>query len=166
EKRPFFIEGTEIFDFGSDGTSGGQVFYTRRIGRAPSFRIGNEESDQPAVTRILGAGKLSGKVGGWSIGLLEALTQKETGRYRVFYDTGPGPVPAFDGTFPFEPLSNYLVGRARREWRGGQTIFGGIVTATNRSLPDREDDPLTQVLHSAAYAGGADFHHEWGNHMW
>src|SRR4029079_985161 len=46
------------------------------------------------------------------------------------------------------------------------TIFGGIVTATNRSLPDREDDPLTQVLHSAAYAGGADLHHAWGNHMW
>ena len=37
EKRPFFIEGSEIFDFGRN-TSGGQLFYSRRIGRAPQLR--------------------------------------------------------------------------------------------------------------------------------
>ena len=154
EKRPFFIEGTEIFDFGADGTSGGQVFYTRRIGRAPSLFLPPGRSDQPQVTRILGAGKLSGKVGAWSLGILEAVTQKEEGRLQTSATT--------DTTLTLEPLSNYFVGRARGEWRGGQTIVGGIFTATNRS----PDDARVLALHSAAYTGGVDFHHEWGNHMW
>ncbi|HSM06833.1 MAG TPA: DUF5916 domain-containing protein, partial [Longimicrobiales bacterium] len=33
ERRPFFVEGSEIFDFGRN-TSGGRMFYSRRIGRA------------------------------------------------------------------------------------------------------------------------------------
>src|SRR5262245_26828756 len=37
EKRPFFVEGSEIFAFGAEGTSGGQLFYSRRIGREPSL---------------------------------------------------------------------------------------------------------------------------------
>src|SRR5213596_3590665 len=77
EKRPFFIEGSEIFDFGAAGTSGGQIFYSRRIGRAPSLRAPTPASDVPDVTTILGAGKLSGKPGGWSLGVLEAVTAKE-----------------------------------------------------------------------------------------
>src|SRR5207249_4281343 len=103
EKRPFFIEGSEIFDFGADGTSGGQIFYSRRIGRAPTLVPPSRQSDVPDVVTILGAGKLSGKAGGWSIGVLEAVTDKEEARYR---DVG---VP--DGHFALEPLSNYLVGR-------------------------------------------------------
>ena len=35
EKRPFFIEGNEIFDFGAGGTSGGQMFYCRDGSVAP-----------------------------------------------------------------------------------------------------------------------------------
>ena len=155
EKRPFFIEGSEIFDFGAAGTSGGQIFYSRRIGRAPSLSPPTAESDVPDVTTILGAGKLSGKAGGWSIGVLEAVTDKEEARYR---DVG---VP--DGHFALEPLSNYLVGRARREWRGGQSILGGIVTSVNRDL---SSDALEAAMHSAAYAGGVDFHHEWGHRAW
>ena len=155
EKRPFFIEGSEIFDFGAAGTSGGQIFYSRRIGRAPTLGPPTDESDLPDATTILGAAKLSGKPGGWSIGVLEAVTAKEEARYRA---------PTIDeGKFAVEPLSNYLVGRARREWRGGQTIFGGIVTTVHRDL---ETDPLRNALHESAYAGGVDFRHEWGNHGW
>lgn len=156
EKRPFFIEGSEIFDFGANGTSGGQIFYSRRIGKAPSLTAPPALfTDVPDVTTILGAGKLSGKPGGWSVGVLEAVTAKEEARYQT------STIP--DGRFPVEPLSNYVVGRARREWRGGQTIAGGIFTATNRDLTT---PALQSTLHSSAYAGGVDFHHEWGNHMW
>src|SRR5204863_6397647 len=130
EKRPFFVEGSEIFDFGADGTSGGQIFYTRRIGHAPTLRPPSFESDVPDVTTILGAGKLSGKPGGWSVGVLEAVTSKEEARYRT--TTLP------DGRFAVEPLSNYLVGRTRREWRGGQSIIGGVLTAVNRDLSSPE----------------------------
>jgi uncharacterized protein DUF5916/cellulose/xylan binding protein with CBM9 domain len=155
EKRPFFIEGSEIFDFGADGTSGGQIFYSRRIGRAPTLAPPSFESDVPDATTILGAGKLSGKPGGWSVGALEAVTAKEDARYRA-----PG---ISDGRFAVEPLSNYLVARARREARGGQSIVGGIVTAVHRDLVS---DALTRSLHSAAYAGGVDFRREWGHRMW
>ena len=155
EKRPFFIEGSEIFDFGADGTSGGQIFYSRRIGRAPSLGPPTPESDVPEVTTILGAAKLSGKTGGWSIGVLEAVTDREEAKIRLF--------PDGDGEFPVEPLSNYFVARARREARGGQSIFGGIVTAANRDL---DWQAAKDFLHHSAYAGGVDFRHEWGKRMW
>ena len=69
EKRPFFIEGSEIFQF-TGGTSGGQLFYTRRIGRSPQTRPPTPESDVPTETTILGAVKVSGRTAGWSIGTL------------------------------------------------------------------------------------------------
>ena len=62
-----------------------------------------------------------------------------------------------------EPMANYFTGRARREFRGGQSLFGGIVTAVNRDL----DSPaLDASLHNAAYAGGVDFRHEFRNRSW
>ena len=155
EKRQFFIEGSEIFDFGASGTSGGRIFYSRRIGRAPTLGAPSIESDVPDATTILGAAKLSGKPGGWSVGVLEAVTDKEEARYRT--STLP------DGRFAVEPLSNYLVGRTRREWRGGQSIIGGVLTGVNRNLSSPE---LRSALHSSAYAGGIDFRHEWGNRSW
>ncbi len=155
EKRPFFIEGNEIFDFGADGTSGGQVFYSRRIGRTPTLEPPSPASDVPDVTTILGAGKLSGKAGGWSVGALEAVTSKEEARFRT--------ATISDGRFAVEPLSNYFAGRARREWRGGQSILGGILTAVNRALATPE---LRNALHSTAFAGGVDFRHEWSHRTW
>src|SRR5258705_513717 len=112
EKRPFFIEGSEIFDFGAHRTSGGQGYYSRRIGRVPTLVPPWPASDVPDITTILGAGKLSGKAGGWSVGAIEAVTSKEEARYRT--TTVP------DCRFAVEPLSSYFAGRARREWRGGQ----------------------------------------------
>ncbi|HLB55608.1 MAG TPA: DUF5916 domain-containing protein [Gemmatimonadales bacterium] len=81
EKRPFFIEGSEIFQF-QGGTSGGQLFYSRRIGRPPQLRPATDQADVPAETTILGASKLSGKTAsGWSVGTLVALTNRELARY-------------------------------------------------------------------------------------
>ena len=155
EKRPFFVEGNEIFNFGVDGTSGGQLFYSRRIGRAPSLRAPSEASDQPDNTTILGAGKLSGKVGAWSLGLLEAVTAKEASPYRT-------PTGATE-RFTVEPLTNSFVGRARREARGGQTFLGGALTAVHRDLSSQA---LQSSLHSAAWAGGVDFRSEFANRTW
>ena len=58
EKRPFFIEGSEIFGFGAAGTSGGQIFYSRRIGRAPTLSPPPGPNDMPTATTILGAAKV------------------------------------------------------------------------------------------------------------
>ena len=79
---------------------------------------------------------------------------------------GDGEVPDPSGAterFPVEPLANYFVGRARREWRGGQTYFGSILTSVHRDLTIA---PQEAALHRAAYAGGADFRHEFANRRW
>ena len=155
EKRPFFIEGSEIFGFGAAGTSGGQIFYSRRIGRAPTLSPPPGPNDMPTATTILGAAKLSGKVGGWSLGVLEAVTAEEEARVQ----TAAGATDRF----AVEPLANYFVGRARREWRGGQTYFGAILTAVNRDLTS---DPQRALLHRGAYASGVDFRHEFARRGW
>ena len=155
EKRPFFLEGNEIFDFGAGGTSGGQLFYTRRIGRAPSLGTPTLFANIPQTTTILGAAKLSGKVAGWSIGSLAAVTDRETARYR---DAG-----GIDRTQAVEPLSGYFVGRARRELRDGRSLVGGVLTAVHRSLGS---DVLRDNLRSDALAGGIDFRHEWADRSW
>lgn len=155
EKRPFFIEGSEIFGFGADGTSGGQIFYSRRIGRAPSFRPPSGPSDVPDATTILGAMKVSGKAGGWSLGLLEAVTAEEEARHLTPAGT--------TGRFSVEPLANYFVGRARREWRGGQTFLGGILTSVHRDLVNTAQ---RDTLHRAAWASGIDFRHEFAGRSW
>ncbi len=154
EKRPFFVEGSEIFKFAAGG--GGDLFYTRRIGRAPQLSVPTAQSDIPSLTTILGAAKLSGKTArGWSLGILEAVTAREEATYR---DAG-----GTDRTAVVEPLSNYLTARARRELRGGQSAFGGLITAVNRDLAT---PTLRQQLRSAAYAGAIDFRHEWARRSW
>ncbi|MBW3572056.1 MAG: hypothetical protein KY467_13215 [Gemmatimonadetes bacterium] len=154
EKRPFFVEGAEIFRFGGDGTN--NVFYSRRIGRRPTLAPPFAARDVPDATRILGAVKLSGRTqGGWSIGILDAVTRRETARFRT-----PG---GEDGSTTAEPLTNYFVGRARRESRAGQTAVGGFVGAVNRDL---DTDALSQSLRSAAYSAGVDVFHQWAQRTW
>lgn len=155
EKRPLFVEGSEIFGFGAAGTSGGQIFYSRRIGRAPTLSPPPGPNDMPNATTILGAAKVSGKVGGWSLGILEAVTAEEEARFLA--------ASGATNRFAVEPLANYFVGRARREWRGGQTYFGGILTSVHRDLTTA---PQRDAMHRAAYAAGADFRTEFASRGW
>jgi hypothetical protein len=156
EKRPFFLEGSEIFDFGLGNTSGGQMFYSRRIGRAPSLFPPVSEADMPTQTTILGSAKLSGKVRGWSVGSLAALTAREESRLRL---TGPDR----DTLMTAEPMAQYFVTRARRELRDGRSLVGGMFTAVHRQL---EDDFARANLRSNALSGGVDFRHEFGDRTW
>lgn len=163
EKRPFFTEGADIFRFGrtrSFNSYGSQeYFYSRRVGRAPGRQLGGADVafvDAPAQTTILGAAKLSGKTpGGWSVGVMNAVTAREEARY---VDAGRA-----ERTAPVEPLTNYAVGRVRRDLRGGQTVVGAMVTATHRDLSDEAFAPLA---HERAYLGGVDFEHRWAERLW
>ena len=149
EKRPFFIEGSELFRFAEDGTN--SMFYSRRIGRRPSLAPPYAERDVPAETNILGAAKLTGRTGGgWAMGMLDAVTRREVARFIQADGT--------EGESVAEPTTNYFVGRARREMRAGQSAFGGLVGMVHRDL---EDDALTAALRSAAYSGGVDMFHQW-----
>ena len=164
ERRPFFVQGAGIFSFGSmrtnNSSNGYNFVHTRRIGRTPQRRIGGgdiEWVDSPLETTILGAAKLTGRsAGGWSIGVLDAVTSREQAR---FIDTTGG---RFSETV--EPLANYFVGRLKRDLRQGNTTIGIGATTVNRNLGDDAD--ITGQFRSAAYVGGLDWNHAWGNRMW
>jgi hypothetical protein len=140
ERRPFFIEGADIFNFG-----GQQFFYSRRIGQPPRGSADAHAGfvNTPENTTILGASKLTGRTaGGWSIGLLEALSARE---YATIDSSGS----RFHQEV--EPLTNNLVARVKRDLRHGATTLGAMFTSVNRDL--RADD--LRFLRTAAYAGAS-----------
>jgi hypothetical protein len=157
ERRPFFVEGTNLFTFGLEapenrgfGGRGGQegLVYTRRIGRAPQVSpdVDGGYAETVSQTTILGAAKLSGQVGkGWALGLLQAVTAKE--RAEVVDSTGA------EGVAGVEPLTSYTVARALRTTAGGRVAYGAVGTFTTRSL----DEPAFTELHRRAWSGGLDF---------
>ncbi|MCX6254113.1 MAG: DUF5916 domain-containing protein, partial [Bacteroidia bacterium] len=152
EKRPFFLEGNNITNFGlgigDGGVGNDNLFYSRRIGRQPEGYPDLKDgwyADVPTSTNILGAAKLTGKTkNGLSLGFVEAMTAEE----KAEIDTLGG--RKFETV---EPLTNYLVGRVQKDIKNGNTIIGGIFTSTNRDL----DANLRNYMHKAAYTGGVDF---------
>ena len=157
EKRPFFIEGKNIFHspllfYGGDYVVPENLFYSRRIGRNPQAVPDTEEgeyTDMPASTSILGAAKLTGKTkNGLSVGILESVTAKE----KAEIDR--------EGERSFEtvePLTNYAIARVQQDFNKGNTVLGGVFTSTNRQI----EDSSVNFLHTSAYSGGLDFRHSW-----
>jgi hypothetical protein len=139
ERRPFFLEGAGIFSFANN------LFYSRRVGRAPQLSGTYYDQDNPQNSTILGAAKLTGRTaGGLNVGFLNAITQRELGS---------------EGR-TIEPQTNYLVTRLQQDLRGGNSGVGLMLTATNRSL----DGDTRAYLRESAYAFGADARHRfWGN---
>lgn len=154
EKRPFFIEGKNIFNFpiSGIGSSDENLFYSRRIGRVPERDIdlaGNTYADVPSYTKILGASKITGKTPqGLSLGILESVTRQED----ATIDSA-----GIRHNEPVEPLSNYFVTRVQQDLQQGSTILGGIFTAVNRGI----HSTLLNFLPTSAYTGGADFTKYW-----
>ncbi len=155
EKRPFFIEGANIFNnFGYGGSNNywnfnfgiPQFFYSRRIGRSPEGSIPSADYiDEPVGTPIIGAAKLTGRTGtGWTIGVIQAVTARENAQV----DTSGNIF-----TFPVEPLTYYGVARARREMNGGSQGFGFISTLAERNFTA---DTLRDQLNSSDLALAAD----------
>lgn len=156
ERRPFFLEGLDVVDFGGGSNAGGQLFYTRRVGRSPQVAPPSPRADTPRQANILGAAKLTGRTdGGWRFGLMEAVTARAETRYLDAENTAQRGVA--------EPRSNYAAVRARRDLRDGATSVGGMLTSVLReSDPGRAD----LFLPSSAWAGGLDLRHEWGERRW
>jgi hypothetical protein len=159
EKRPFFIEGLNIFRFADSPApthfsffTPPTMFYTRRIGRAPQGIINADFVDAPAQTRILGAAKLTGKIpGGWTVGVLDALTDTEHAR---FVSGG------IFGRQQVEPMSNYFVSRVTKEI-GSDSRVGFMLTSVNRRLPEELSD-----LRRSALTGGVDGYTRLGDKSW
>jgi hypothetical protein len=159
EKRPFFVEGGNFFNIGTinggPAYGSGQIFYSRRIGRSPQRFPDGQFVDAPDATTILGAGKLTGKVGPWNVGLLNAVTSEENARVLDAAN--------LRSTTAVEPLTNYFVGRVAHDFRGGNTILSIGGTAVNRNL---SDTVFKSLLRSSADVGSLDFVHRWANRQW
>ncbi len=76
ERRPFFTEGTELFEKGN-------IFYSRRVGSVPegyssvsdSLQDGEYITDNPSGTNLINATKLSGRTNkGLGIGVFNAIS--------------------------------------------------------------------------------------------
>ncbi|HUF64761.1 MAG TPA: DUF5916 domain-containing protein [Gemmatimonadaceae bacterium] len=163
ERRPFFIEGSNMFGFGDfscyfcSNVSSLQMFYTRRIGRNPQLFPAGNYVDMPDNTTILGAGKVTGRVGSNTIGVLNALTRAEKADV-LLIDSESGERTQFQRDV--EPATNYFVGRVRRELRGGASSIGAILTSVDRFTSDSLADAR---LPGAARGLGLDWFHSWKN---
>lgn len=164
EKRPFFIAGSSAFWFGGmrcmfcSNSSGLSAFYSRRVGRPPQLagmvEGSAEHADVPDNTTILGAAKITGRTqAGYTIGVLNAVTSEETAR---FLRAAGGP----EGSQVVEPLSNYFVGRVKKDFNQGNTQVGTIFTSMLRSTGD---SLVSSRLHGHAEAAGLDWRHYWND---
>ncbi len=151
EKRPFFMEGKNIFGFELNDAS---IFYSRRIGHAPSYSPdlqNNEYLDSPDNTTILSAVKISGKTSnGLAVGVLQSLTAKETADL-----SSNGQI----NNVTVGPLTNYGIIRIQKDYNAGNTILGGIITSTNRFI----NDSHLNFMNRNAFTGGLDFLHYWND---
>ena len=66
EKRPFFLENAGTFSAGTPQAA--DLFFSRKIGI----------TDSGAPVKIIGGGRLTGKVGGLTLGLLQMFTDSAT----------------------------------------------------------------------------------------
>ncbi|HMG70635.1 MAG TPA: DUF5916 domain-containing protein [Gemmatimonadaceae bacterium] len=167
EKRPFFVSNSQYFSTGGfscffcSNVSSLSLIYTRRIGRSPQLSgllSGQSDfMDAADATTILGAGKITGRTSkGITVGVMDALTNRETARFRPIGETE-------DATLEVEPLTNYFIGRLKKDFRGGATRLGTITTMVNRSLSNPEE---VSRLRSNAQAFGLDLDHYWANRQY
>ena len=137
ERRPFFLEGAGMFNMANN------LFYSRRIGRAPQLGGVYAAQDNPLNTTILGAAKVTGRTAnGLNVGFINAITQREQG----------------DAGRTIEPQTNYTVLRLQQDLRNGNSGVGVMATATNRAL----DADSRDFLREGAYALGLDARHRFG----
>ena len=127
EKRPFFLEGAGLFDFGVPRASFRRpppllLFYSRRIGIEEGHPI-----------PIIGGGKITGKMGPYGVGLLNVFTDKFHTDDSI---TDPDEVVDLSRT-------NYSVLRMTRDLFSGSRV--GLI-AINKQDPDNYNR-----------AGGLDF---------
>lgn len=156
EKRPFFLEGKHILDFANGND---MMFYTRRIGAAPSYTPTGIDNVNSFASRkenipIIGALKLTGtNRKGVTIGVVQSLTAQSSSKVML---------NGVEDKVVVEPLTNYTVARVQKNWEGN-TLLGGMVTSVNRAL----DEPyLKDLLVRNAFTAGIDFTQYFKNRLY
>jgi len=105
EKRPFFLENAGIFSAGTPQAV--DLFFSRRIGI--------DSLGRPVP--IVGGGRITGKVQGLTVGLMQLFTEKATGA--------------------IQPANAFTVARVTREFRGRSRI--GVIGVQRMATKDSDD---------------------------
>jgi hypothetical protein len=109
-------------------------------------------ADFPDAATILGAAKVTGRTrNGYTIGMLDAVTAREHATVLINGNRAAQEV---------EPLTNYFVGRLKKDLNRGNLVFGGMATSVIRST---EDSLLKSRLNSHSEAFGFDWSARWKN---
>jgi hypothetical protein len=158
EKRPFFTENARVFSFGNEGANDywgfnwpePTYFYTRRVGRAPQGQLPRDADyvDPSQATHILGAAKLTGKLGPeLNFGTMHAVTRRETGDYER---------DGLRSRMELEPLAYYGVARALQERPGGFNGLGAMTSLVQRRF---DGDEQRDALNGQSLMAGLDGWH-------
>ncbi len=126
EKRPFFLENAGIFSAGTPQAV--DLFFTRRIG------ISDNGTPQP----IIGGGRLSGRIGGTTMGLLQMVTD--------------APDSSSEG-------QSFTVGRVTRELSTRSRV--GAMVVQRLSMEDAAD-----VNRTFAFDGRIGLGQRWTSDLW
>ena len=107
ENRPFFTEGTDLFNKGN-------LFYSRRIGGDPSHYPDTENDEEilnyPSAVNLLNALKVSGRTkNGLGVGVLNAITEKTDVTIRKTITNLDNSTRFEDRKEVVEPLSNFNI---------------------------------------------------------
>ncbi len=124
EKRPFFLEGADIFQ-----TIGPQLFYSRRIGTAlrhPDLAPGESLTDLPLAPEMAAAAKYTAKYDrGLNVGLLAAGVEPAEAKVRL----ASGEEVRREVT----PYTSYGVLRVQQMLDASGTFLGGFLSHTRQA---------------------------------
>lgn len=157
ENRPFFTEGTDLFNKGG-------IFYSRRIGGRPSTKAKldtNEEYiENPAKVNLLNAMKISGRTkSGLGIGILNAVTEKT---FSKIVNTTNGETRKV----LIEPLSNFNILVLDQRFRKNSSVsFINTSVSRNGEFQDANVSALVWDLNTKenTYNLNGDFKYSYVN---
>ncbi len=132
EKRPFFLEGAQLFNIGHPN-----FYYSRRIGARPIGLASGDYVQYPDSNTIIAAAKLSGRLPSkTSIGFLTAVTNDEDAEVATRGVAGQQVVPV-------APHAYHVVGRVLQEFGTSASTAGFLVNYVHRQFD--EGSPLANL---------------------
>ena len=143
EKRPFFLEGAQLFNIGHPN-----FYYSRRVGARPLGPATGDYVDYPEASTILAAAKLTGRLPSkTSIGFISAVTDDE---HAQVASAGLGEPRAV----AVSPHAYHMVGRVLQEFGPLASTAGFIVNYVHRDF--EEGSALADLYTRNAFAAAGN----------
>ena len=143
EKRPFFLEGAQLFNIGHPN-----FYYSRRIGQRPIGVATGDYVDYPDANSIVAAAKLTGRLQSkTSLGFIAALTDDE--------DASVANSGSLERrTVDVAPHAYHFIGRMLQEFGPNASTAGFIVNYMHRDL--EQGSPLADLYSRNALAAAGN----------